>query len=155
MNFTSSRIAKVLALVALSSLSGLASAADSSTLAVSATVKGVCKFSAASTPLAFADIDPSATTNAVITANLLYRCTKNTAGAAITTSDGVLATRTMTAGGGQTLPYSLSFGSAPGVGNGFGAAVQTIVVTGTITVAQFQGAEAATYSENVSLSITP
>ena len=61
----------------------------------------------------------------------------------------------MTAGVGQNLPYSLSFGSAPGVGAGFAAAAQTIVVTGTITPAQFNAAEAATYGENVLLTLNP
>lgn len=149
------QIAKSLAFTLLIGASGLAAASGSQTLAVTATVDAICKFSAASTPLAFGTIDPSLSADKVVTANVLYKCSKGTAAAGVTATGGL--TRSMTDSGGKTLAYTLSFTGDTQTGKGFGAGNDlTLVVTGTITAAQYQDATASTtYAENVTLNITP
>lgn len=146
-------IAKAVALVAIVSASGLAAAADSTTLAVSATILGTCKFSALSTPLAFGTVDPSLTADKVVTANVLYKCTKNTTSLGIT---GTAGAHSMTDGATHTLSYTLGIASDTSVGLGFGTGNDlTAVVTGTITAAQYQNAWAGAYTDSVTLNITP
>jgi hypothetical protein len=58
--------------------------------------------------------------------------------------------------GANPLPYTLGFAGGTQTGNGFGAGQDlTLVVTGTIAVADFQNAFAGAYTENVTLNITP
>jgi hypothetical protein len=146
-------ILKAIPALLLVCASGFASAADSSTLAVTATVNATCKFSAASTPLVFGAIDPSLSADKVVTANVKYKCTKSTASLGIT---GISGAHTMTDGT-NSLSYTLGISGDASTGTGFGAGQDlTAVVTGTITAAQYQNAVASTgYAENVTLSITP
>lgn len=152
---TLNRTAKATAAALLTLAAGMASAAGSQTLAVTATVDAICKFSAASTPLTFGVIDPSLSADKVVTANVLYKCSNGTASAGVTATGGLARTMTDTAS--NTLGYSLSFAGATQTGAGFGAGKDlTLVVTGTITAAQYQNAVASTsYAENVTLNITP
>ena len=151
-------VLKLVAAALLTCTAGLAAAAGSQTLAVTASVQGICKFSAASTPLAFGAIDPSLTTDKTMTANVLYKCTKGTASAGVTLATGGL-NRTMTsttAGVADTLGYTLSLTGGTQTGAGFGATGDlTLVVLGTITALQYQNASAANYAETVTLNITP
>ena len=139
----------------LACTAGFAAALDSQTLAVTASVTGICKFSSTSTPLAFGAIDPSLTTAKTISANVLYKCTKGTPSLGVTATGGT--TRSMT---GPTptdlLGYSLAFSSGTQTGTGFGSGQDlTLVVNGTITAAQYQNVAAGAYTENVTLNITP
>lgn len=133
---------------------GLAAAADSTTLAVSASVSAICTFNTTSYALAFGAIDPSGTVDKTATANVTYKCTNGTAPSSIAPASGGLS-RTMSDGGSNTLAYTLSMG-AMADGTGFGSGeTKTVVVTGTITPTQFQNAAAASYSEDVTLDIAP
>lgn len=146
---------KIACATLLASAAGLAAAADSTTLAVTASVTGLCKFSATSTPLAFGAIDPSLTTDKVVTANVLYKCTNGTASAGVTATNG--NARAMTGPTGSTpMSYTLAFSGGTQAGTGFGSGKDlTLVVTGTITALQYQNATVGAYSENVQLNITP
>ena len=147
-------VLKLVAATLLTCAAGLAAAAGSQTLAVTASVQGICKFSAASTPLAFGSIDPSSTVNQVMTTNVLYKCTKGTTSAGVTATGGL--TRTMTGPtAADLLGYTLGFTGDTQTGAGFGAGNLTLVVTGTITPAQFQNVSSGAYSESVTLNITP
>lgn len=149
---------KALVVASLAFTAGLAVAADTQTLAVTASVTGMCKFSAASTPLAFGAIDPSLATDKTMTANVLYKCTKGTTSAGVTATGGLDRNMTgisplLTT---DKLAYKLAFAGDTQAGLGFGTGNdRTLVVTGTITPAQFNGAAAGSYSENVTLNITP
>lgn len=151
---TLNRIAKLFAATLLVGASGLAAASGSTTLAVTASVTKTCQFSAASTPLSFAAIDPSGSADAVTTANVLYKCTNGTSSAGVTATGGL--TRTMSDGT-NSLGYTLSFSGDTQKGKGFGSGNDlTMVVTGTITAAQYQNAVGSTgYADNVTLNITP
>lgn len=133
---------------------GFAAAADSTTLAVSASIQAVCKFNTTSYALGFGSINPSGGSNATATANVTYKCTNGTTPSGIAPTSGGLS-RTMTDGGTNSLAYTLSLG-AIAAGSGFGSGeTKTVVVSGTITPTQFQNAVAASYTENVTLDITP
>ena len=148
-------VLKLVAATLLTCTAGLAAAAGSQTLAVTASVQGICKFSAASTPLTFGSIDPSSTVNKVTTANVLYKCTKGTASLGVTATGG-LARNMISGTTADTLGYTLSFTGDTSTGTGFGPGTDlTMVATGTITPAQFQNVTAASYAENVTLNITP
>ena len=157
MKFARTTIAKALALTAVCLASNLAFAAGSSTLAVTAGVIGTCKFAATSTPLAFSStIDPSSTTNVTATANVLYQCTKNTASVGITGTTGAHSMNTTPTANATPLAYTMAISGDTSAGNGFGPGTSlTAVVTGTITPAQFQNVIAGSYSDNVTMSITP
>lgn len=145
---------KIFGAALLACSAGLAAAEDTQILAVSATVPGTCKFSAASTPLAFGSIDMTSTAAVTQTANVVYRCTKNTASLGIT---GTTGAHLMTSSGGDKLAYTMSIAGDISAGTGFGASGSdlTAVVTGTIAAADFQTAAAGNYTEDVTLTITP
>lgn len=154
------RIAKAVAATLLTFAAGIA-AADTQSLSVTAAVSGVCKFNTGQSPvLAFGTIDPSGTAAVNATpANVLYRCTNGTAA---TVSSAVTGARTMAGltplAATDTLGYTLSFTSgASGTGSGFGAAgtAITLVVAGSMTAAQYNGAKAGSYAETVTLTVTP
>lgn len=145
---------QVVMLALLACASGFASAADNTGLAVTASVPGLCKFSTTSTPLAFGSVDPSLTADKIVPVNVNYKCTKNTASLGVTAGGGT--TRTMTGPtAADTMGYTLAFAGGTQTGKGFGPGQDLIlVVTGTITAAQYQNAAAGAYSENVTLTIT-
>lgn len=148
---------KATATALLTFAAGMA-AADTQPLSVTASVMGVCKFNTGQSPvLAFGAINPSGTLDATGSATVKYRCTNGTA--ATITSAGVTGARTMAgAVAGNTLAYSLAFTSgATGTGTGFGAGGTdlSLVLGGTITAAQYNTAKADSYSETVTLTVTP
>lgn len=156
------RIAKAVAATLLSVAAG-AALADTQSLSVQAAVVGVCKFNTGQSPVLTLTndplgIDPSSTTSATGTVDVLYRCTNNTSA---TVSSAVTGSRTLTGSGtaaGQTMTYTLAFDSgATGLGSGFGAAGSdiTLTVSGTITATNFQGKRAGPYAETVTLTVTP
>ena len=146
---------KAIVVASLACAAGFATAADSTTLAVSATVSGTCKFSATTQPLAFGAIDPSTTAaDKVVTANVAYKCTNKTASLGITGITGPLSMLSGT----DSLPFTLAIAGDKSAGKGFvpGAATDlTAVVTGTLALADIQAAAAGSYAKNVTLSITP
>jgi len=154
-------------LLAVSMLAaGLAStsaiAADSYSLSVSATVLGRCVFTqAAGQTLTLTNtvggIDPSSATNATGNATLTYKCTKGQApafSANTGANDGGTGTNRV-ANGTNYMVYTLGLTSG-GAGTGFGAAeTKTLTVAGTILPAQFQNAAAGTYTDTVTINVTP
>lgn len=146
---------KAVVVASLACAAGLATAAGSTTLAVTASVNGVCKFSATTQPLALGAIDPSLTTDVTASASVLYKCTNKTTSLGITAPAGQ-RTMTIASPGTDTLLYTLAITGDKSQGLGFGTGKDlTATVTGTITAAQYQNAAVGSYSENVTLSITP
>ena len=138
-------------------------AADTYSLAVSATVLGRCKFTqAAGTTLTITNtvggIDPSLAGPATGTANITYRCTTGQA-PAFTTDTGTHVSggnmRVADAGNTNFMTYTLGLAGG-GNGTGFGAGQdKTLVVTGTITAANYAAAPAALFSDTVVVSVNP
>ena len=148
-------LAKATALLVAATGCSMAFAAGSTTLAVTASVAATCKFSATSTPLTFAAIDPSSLSNVTASANVLYKCTKGTASGGVTATGGL--TRNMVGPlPADLLAYTLALSGDTQAGLGFGAGQdRTMLVVGTITPTQFQNATVGAYTENVTLNITP
>jgi spore coat protein U-like protein len=147
---------------ALFTASGVASAADSQSLAVSATVSGVCKFTTPARTMNFT-VDPSSASNiaGVMTGAVEYKCTKDTAATGVTAGNGnnfSAPNRRMSDGGATPvfLPYSLTVAGGTQMGTGFGAGQQkTLTVTGSVAVADFENLPAGTYTDSVTLTLAP
>ncbi|GAC1525591.1 MAG: hypothetical protein NVS2B4_01680 [Ramlibacter sp.] len=141
-----------------------AASADTTSLAVSATVLGVCKFSGAP-PMAITSptlnyLDPTLTTDGSGTSTVSYKCTTTTNPTLSVggSTSGYSATGTSGLSSGGTtptyIPFTISWG-ALAAGAGFLASASTVTLTGTITNANYIGANAGTYSASVPLLITP
>jgi len=142
-------------------MSGSALAADNVTVTVNATIVGVCKFFTASPVLNInntggpgsSSIDPSSTTDATGNAAITYRCSNGTSPNFV-----VPATATVTCGTCSGTPTMLPTitSSNTGAGTGLGTGKdQTLTVTGTILVANFQNAPAGPYTGSMSVTVTP
>jgi len=139
-----------------------ASAADSYSLGVSATVVGRCSFTqAAGQTLTLTNIvggiDPSSGTSATGSATITYKCTKGQA-PAFTAGNGSnysAPDRRVFDGTADYMVYSLGLTSG-GAGSGFGAGQdKSLTVDGTITSAAFANAAVGTYTDTVVISVTP
>ena len=152
--------ASLLAAGLVSSASAIA--ADSYSLAVSATVLGRCVFTqAAGATLTLTNtlggIDPSSATNATGNATVTYKCTKGQAPAFAANTganDGGTGTNRV-ANGTNYMVYTMTLTSG-GAGTGFGAAEnKTLTVAGSMVPAQFQNAAVGTYTDTVTINVTP
>jgi len=140
-------------------LGGLAVAGDSNTLTVSASVSGNCKFNSPNSTLAFGALDPNSTADASASASVTFWCTKGSA-YSISDDDGLYesgpnanrmrhATDTT-----EYIPYSLGY--TPATGNGGGKTNPiTLSISGTISNTNYVNALAGSYSDTVTLTITP
>lgn len=146
---------KILAAAALLCASGLSSAGDNTTLNVTATVAGICKFSAASQNVTIA-LDPSTGSNATGSWAVPYRCTKGTTSGGVTV-DTTSRTLTADAPANGTIAYSIVLAGGTQVGDGFGAAAASrdLTVSYTVTNAAFADKAVDTYRDTITLSITP
>ncbi len=140
-----------------------ASAADTATVTLNATVIGVCKFDTTSATVTIANggaggtIDPSGTGDATGTATLDYRCSNGTSPGFSTTPTSptsVVCTTSATCGT-TSMPVSVAFSGAS-VGSGMGSGQgKTVTVTGTITEANYVNAQVGSYSRSLVVSLTP
>jgi len=136
---------------------GSASASDTATLAVSATVQGVCHFTTANFSMSFADINPHDTGAKQKPTAISYKCTNGTASSSITFDGGATGTSVNLANGSDNLPVSLAW-TTPGTnGSGFGSGSTPVSfdVTGTIAEADYANAKAGAYTKNVTIAIAP
>ena len=138
-------------------------ASTTHTLAVSATVSGVCKFNTAGpTALTIATgagvIDPSAAGPATGTANVTFRCTTGTT-SAMTDDNGLnfaAGSRRVKNGVANFMNYGFTLTNAAQLGTGHGAGQdKTVVVNASIIAADYQNATAGAYTDTVTLTITP
>lgn len=144
--------------VAVIGVLGMASAkaADTATVAVSATVTGTCKFNSGGT-VAFT-LDPSVggDVNGTVTQPVFW-CTKKAA-YSITDDDGLHESGTThrmqhATVGTEFIPYSFTY-TASGEGSGPGTPI-TLNIASTVTGTDYVNAEAGNYADTVTLSITP
>ena len=156
---------RLFAAAALVGACGLAHAADTGSISVSAEVRGICKFTNIN-PLSIVTptltyLDPSSTADGTGTAVISYKCTKgytpgtfSVGGSTTGTYTANTATTALAgaaAGNTTTIPFTITWGARP-QGQGFSTAVD-ITLTGTILNANFVDAPADTYSRSVSLAI--
>ncbi len=156
----------IIAILVTGLTSSLSMAADTGTLAVTATVTGKCKFQVVggltfATPIAATSIDPSENSNATGAASITYRCTNGTSATGLTlgvTSPNYSAGHrvAVVSGVGPFMAYTHATAGFNTAGTGFGAGNdKTGTVTGTILQATHQAAVAGTYTDSVSITINP
>ena len=152
----------LLAALATVSIVRPATAADSITVPVSATIQGVCKFNTSPIPTLYivntgsgasGFIDPSLAGNATGTANLTYSCTKGQA-PTLALTGGASLTLTGTGAPAPTMVATMSLG-AGATGTGFGTAPLTVALTGTIASTIYQSATLGTYTANQVVTVNP
>jgi spore coat protein U-like protein len=150
----------ILLLGAILALFGTAAfATDQATISVTATVVGTCKFNGApaSYTMDFLNLDPSVGTNASATVTASYWCTAGVTPITLTLGNGLhwSGTTQQMASGGNVIPYSLAI-ATPSSAVGLGPASPiTAVVTGTVQGANYVNAVAGTYTDTVTLTVTP
>jgi hypothetical protein len=143
---TQRTLLQVAAAALLVCTAGLASAADSQTVAVNATVTGVCKFSGSAAAIdfgTFASNDTAGVKDAAI--SVPYKCTKGLTPAVTT---GAIVPLTS---GANTMAFTVDAFTTV-VGTGFTAAVNA-TSTAHIASAVWQDAPAGTYVGSVVLNI--
>ncbi len=141
---------------------GIAAAADTAAVAVSARVVGTCRFSAGGATLAFGDLPFDVAGNAVGTTastTLQFWCT-NGASYTITDDSGLHETapgarrmQSTTLGVPEYIAYGLSYNPATGLGNG-PANPLTLTLNGTVG-ATYGANSPDTYDDTVTLTINP
>lgn len=151
------------ALVGLAALASAmpASASDSVSVTVNATVVGVCKFFSTSTPVlnitntgTGSNIDPSLTGDATGSTTVAYRCSNGTTPTFSIPSPSVSVTCSACTGTpSMTATVTLTGG---GNGSGMGSGQdKNLTVAGTITQATYVNAAAGAYTGSVLVSVTP
>ncbi|MBC7547593.1 MAG: hypothetical protein H7224_02980 [Polaromonas sp.] len=137
----------LVAALALVSISGFASAADTQTVAVTASIQSICKFSGAAAAVAFGTINPSdAAAVKSMPLTIPYKCTN---GFTPTITTGAITPLTNAAS--STMAFTVDTFVTP-VATGF-----TTAVNGTASVniaaAVWQNAPAGAYTGSVVLNI--
>lgn len=151
---TKKLVAGLLAAGLMASGAGLA---DTNTLTVSASVTGTCKFSSATSTLSFGALDPSSASDASTSNTTTYWCTKGVT-ASTTAGDGSNfsggSRRMAGPGPSDFIPYSLALVGGAQTGSG-PATPLTLTIDGDIVNADYVNATAGSYSDTVTLTITP
>ena len=138
--------------VAITACAGVAHAGGTTSVDVTASVPGVCKFTSATmSAIALGAMDPATvgTSGVSNTGNITYNCTKGLTPVVSKTAGGT--TLTETADSTKTIAYTFSLGT-PEAGAGF-ATSSKVVATATVSQAAVQGAQAGSYKDTVTLSI--
>ena len=155
----------IIAILVTGLTSSLSMAVDTQNLSVSATVNGKCKFATVGN-LTFGtvsspgvSIDPSDLGNATGISTVTYRCTTGTAATSLGMGNGANFSGTRRVAvvpvTGPFMGYGLVSAGFTQTGAGFGGAVLTATVTGTILEATHQVAAAGVYTDTVSITINP
>ena len=136
-------------------MSGMSQAADSHVITVNATVAGTCKFNSAASTVSLT-LDPTASTNVNQTGSVLYRCTNGTTPAfALSSGSTSSATGGNLVNGAESIPYTFSSTSG---GNGTGMAAgqeKTLSVTVTVNQAAAANVSPLTYTDTITIDLTP
>ena len=133
-------------------------AEDTATVDVQANVVGTCKFMTASAILNFGNLDPAVGTDVTATTTLTFWCTKN-ATYTVTDDDGLHETvsnqnRMKHATFLEYIPYSFSYTPTSGTGAGKGTSI-TLNISGTVRGSNYINASAGSYSDTVTMTISP
>jgi spore coat protein U-like protein len=149
-------LAMVLGLVLLT---GVAFAADTNTVTVTANVVGTCRFNSATSTLAFGSLDPGVGGDVNASTSTTFWCTRN-ASYSISDDDGLHETGVdanrmqHVSSPTEYIPYTFTYNPTSGTGNGRTSPI-TLNISGTVTFANYQNAAAGDYADTVVLSITP
>ncbi len=145
-----------LSLAALTSFS--AQAGDQTTLYVSAMVLPACAFSQKASTLDFQGINPTDTNDAVRRVDFSFKCNDGASNIVFAVNGNATGSYTGNMQNGlNKLPYALEWTPPPTVqwqGLG-GAAEAKVTLTGTVTQVNARQVPVGTYTDNVTISVTP
>ena len=147
---------RLLSAAVLLAAGGLACAADSSTLNVSANVLGNCKITGTA-PVSFGSLDPAAATDVSANGSVTFWCTKSASYTlALNNGANALLTQKRMKGPGATdfISYALTPAATAGLGLGKSTPI-VISVAGLVTVPAFADAATGNYTDAVTVNITP
>ena len=149
-------LATVLGLVLMA---GIAFAADTNTLTVTASVTGTCKFVAPKTStLDFGALDPSIGNNVNASTTTQFWCTKGVTTDVISAGNGshyVGASRNMQDPvSNDLIPYTLTL-AKDGNPNAGPTSPRTLTISGQVLGTDYAGKSAGSYSDTVIISINP
>ena len=152
------KITAITLTAAIVALAGAAMAADSNTLTVQASVTGTCKFSSGTSTLNFGALDPSVGTNVNGSTTTNFWCTKGVTTDAIAANNGANWSGTKRqmkdTVSADLIPYTLTL-TPDGSANTGPAAPRTLTIGGTVLGTDYTGKTAGSYSDTVTLNITP
>lgn len=151
------KILSVAMVIGMLATAGSALASGTNTLTVTASVTGTCKFVSGTSTLNFGALDPSSSSDVNGSGTTTFWCTKGT-------------TQTLSAGNGANwdgskrniklttgtdlIPYSLTLTPDGGTNQGPGSP-RTLTISGTILNADYIDKTAGSYSDTVTLTVTP
>ena len=151
------RMVVIIALAVLTA-GGAAWAADTNTLTVQASVNGTCMFTGSKTSvLDFGAIDPSAAGPIPASGSTEFWCTKGVTTDAISPGQGANwsgSSRRMAGPGGDLIPYTLVL-APPGGANAGPLSPRTLNFSGSIVAADYAVVSSGSYSDTVTLTLTP
>jgi spore coat protein U-like protein len=129
--------------------------ADTNTLTVQASVIGICKFSSGPSTLDFGALNPSSASDVAATTTVNFWCTKN-AGNTVAADNGAhfgsSSKRMLGPTAADLIPYSLT--PSPTSGSAKTSAI-TLTLNGSIANVDYVNAAVGSYSDTVTLTITP
>lgn len=147
----------IISLVAVLAFTSGAMAAGSNTLTVTAAVAGTCRFVSATSTLAFGSLDPSVGTDANASGSTTFWCTKGTT-ESISANNGASWDGTkrnmLDSVSGDLIPYTLTL-TPDGNPNAGPGSPRTLAIAGTVLGTDYTAKSAGSYTDTVTLSITP
>ncbi|OPY65846.1 MAG: hypothetical protein A4E63_02827 [Syntrophorhabdus sp. PtaU1.Bin050] len=151
---------KILSMVMVIGMLAIASgalASGTNTLTVTATVTGTCKFVSTTSTLNFGALDPSSSSDVNGSGTTTFWCTKGTTQTLSANNganwDGSKRNMKDSASGDQ-IPYTLTLAPDGGTNQGPGSP-RTLTISGTILNADYVSKTAGSYTDTVTLNITP
>lgn len=152
------KIVAITLTAAIVATAGAAMAAASNTLTVQASVTGTCKFSSGTSTLNFGALDPSVGTNVNGSTTTNFWCTKGVTTDAIAANNGSNWSGTkrqmLDTVSTDLIPYTLTL-TPDGSANTGPASPRTLTIGGQVLGTDYTGKTAGSYSDTVTLNITP
>jgi len=147
----------LLTIVAVGVFLGAPSFADTGQVNINATVVGTCKFTTSSTTISVT-LDPSINSDVTGTGSLQFWCTKG-ASYSVSDDDGQYETgpdqnRVYNSSAEEYIPYSFSYNPTSGTGSGPTSPI-TLNVSATFQYNDYKDASAGTYTDTVTITVTP
>jgi spore coat protein U-like protein len=148
------KTALVVAMIAVIALAGTAMAADNNTLTVTATVLESCKFSAATSNLAF-NLDPAVASDVSFPATIQYACTNGTTPSSVAEDGGQNnnGSNRLFDGGAGYIDYAVALGPVV-AGTGL-SSWNDLTVTVSVLGANYVAAAPGVYTDDVVITIAP
>jgi spore coat protein U-like protein len=133
-------------------------AGDTGQVNINATVVGTCKFTATGGSTTInVTLDPSSGSDVTGTGSLEFWCTKG-ASYSVTDNGGLYKSGTQQrvkhSSANEYIPYSFSYTPTNGTGGGPSSPI-TLNVSATFTYSDYSGASAGTYTDTVTITVSP